>query len=95
LAISTGAVHAPLTCRDDQIPMSGAPSRLPPNQAATRPSFVSTIVDACALAKGAASKTNSDATIPCGGCPVCLAIPTVTSAATNMSSTVLTVCQPR
>ena len=42
-----------------QMPTSSAPSRVPPNHAATRPSRVSTIVDACALANGADSKINS------------------------------------
>jgi hypothetical protein len=36
---------------------------VPPNHAATRPSLVSTIVDACADGKGARSKTNSALTI--------------------------------
>src|SRR5262249_40370418 len=45
------------------MPTSAAPSRVPPNHAATSPSFVSTIVDACALANGAVSNTNS----ACGG----------------------------
>src|SRR5256714_12549684 len=44
----------------DQMPTSAAPSRVPPNHAATRPSRVSTIVDACALANGAVSNTNSE-----------------------------------
>ena len=46
LATSTGAVHAPLTSRAIQMPTSGAPSRVPPNHAATRPSFVATMVEA-------------------------------------------------
>ena len=52
-------VHLPLTRRDSQMPTSSAPSRVPPNQAATRPLRVSTMVDACALANGADSKMNS------------------------------------
>src|SRR5688572_22781056 len=59
VATSTGDVHLPATRRDTQMPTSFAPSRVPPNQAATRPSRVSAIVDACALANGADSNTNS------------------------------------
>src|SRR5918999_680325 len=44
------------------MPTSLAPSRVPPNHAATKPSGVSAIVEACALAKGAVSKTNSTST---------------------------------
>src|SRR2546430_14210466 len=45
------------------MPTSSAPSRVPPNHAATSPSLVSTSVDACALANGAVSNTNSDVTM--------------------------------
>jgi hypothetical protein len=38
------------------MPTSGSPSSDPPNQAATRPDLVSTIVEACAERKGAFSK---------------------------------------
>jgi hypothetical protein len=62
LATSTGGVHAPFSWRDTQMPTSGAPSRVPPNHAATSAARVSTIVDACALANGAVSKMNSDRT---------------------------------
>ena len=55
---------AALTRRDSQMPTSAAPSRVPPNHAATSPSFVSTIVEACALANGAVSNTNSEPATP-------------------------------
>src|SRR6516164_318792 len=62
VAISMGAVQVSRSCRDSQMPTSAAPSRVPPNQAVTSPSRVSTIVDACALVKGAVSNTNSEST---------------------------------
>ena len=49
----------PLTWRDTQMPTSLAPSRVPPNQAVTRPSRVSAMVEACTLGNGADSKMNS------------------------------------
>jgi hypothetical protein len=49
------------------MPTSEFPSRVPPNQAATSPSFVSAIVEAWHEANGALSKMNSCATMP--GCP--------------------------
>src|SRR5262245_35719804 len=52
--------------RDNQMPTSGAPSRVPPNQAETSPSLVSTIVEACALANGAVRNTNSEPTTASG-----------------------------
>src|SRR5947207_11206701 len=63
VATSTGGVQPPVPRRESQMPTSAAPSRVPPNHAATSPSFVSTIVEACALANGAVSNTNSDTTI--------------------------------
>src|SRR6185503_16264475 len=40
------------------------PSPVPPNHAETSPSFVSTMVEACALGNGAVSYTNSDVINP-------------------------------
>src|SRR5258706_10598502 len=62
VATSTGGVQPAVVRRESQMPTSTAPSRVPPNHAATSPSLVSAIVEACALANGAVSKTNSDAT---------------------------------
>ena len=43
------------------MPTSGAPSRLPPNQAATRPEGVSSMVEAWLEAKDGEGTMNSDA----------------------------------
>ena len=45
-ATSTGFVHWPSRFRDTQMPTSGFFSRVPPNHDTTRPSSVSTIVEA-------------------------------------------------
>src|SRR5437016_957546 len=68
VAASTGGVHPPFARRESQMLTSAAPSRVPPNHAATSPSFVSTIVEACALANGAVSNTNSDTMIAAVSC---------------------------
>src|SRR3954468_17413524 len=63
VATSMGGVHPPEGRRESQMPTSPDPYRVPPNQAATRPSRVSTMVEAWALANGALSKMNSEVTI--------------------------------
>src|SRR5262252_8574586 len=74
------------------MPTSSAPSRVPPNHAETNPSRVSTIVDACALANGAVSKMNSDATIAAGSsarpAPVAHATPSSSAAALTLRDNV-------
>src|SRR5207249_827747 len=61
-----GALHFPSECRETQMPTSGCRSRVPPNQAATRPSLVSAIVEAWHSGNGAVSKRNSDFIRPLG-----------------------------
>jgi hypothetical protein len=53
LATSTGAVQALPVRRETQIPTSGFFSAVPPNQAATSPPGVSTMVDAWQDGNGA------------------------------------------
>ena len=60
-ATITGGDQRPAVSRDIQMATSGAPSRVPPNQAARKsPLAVSTIVEAWHDAKGAVSKMNSE-----------------------------------
>jgi hypothetical protein len=53
----------PSTWRETQIPTSGLRSAVPPNEPATSPAGVSTIVDAWHEGNGAVSKMNSDTRI--------------------------------
>ena len=76
LATSIGADQPAASRRDTQMPTSGLRSAVPPNQAATRPSRDSTIVDACADGNGARSKMNSDRTTGDGAAACITIIPT-------------------
>src|SRR5262249_17031415 len=63
-ATSTGSVQRPPSRRATQMPTSSFRSRVPPNHAATRPSFVSAMVEAWHDGNGAFSKMNSALTTP-------------------------------
>ena len=58
-ATSIGCSQPPPSRLDTQMLTSPWPSRVPANQAATRPSAVSAMVEACAAGNGACSKMNS------------------------------------
>jgi hypothetical protein len=75
-----------LTFRDNQIPTSGFRSRVPPNHAATKPAFVSAMVEAWHCGNGAVSKMNSDLSKPgCSAANVLVATKKPTNKANDLT----------